>query len=174
MDLPSKRKGKNMSLHHLIFIFVVQCCNCTTPIISLEHLPKKKEEKHCIISLFMLCYVATVPPLYWNMPLYQSCLWDMSCFHSTKTFIVHWIQHTTILDLHPLWTCLLDQDFFPCHLKLHLKKNKIIEEKMAPISPIQLSFNLVSTSPPDMSFGLGFLLLPPQASVKVFIKREWF
>ena len=45
---------------------------------------------------------------------------------------------------------------------------------MVPISPVQPSFNLGSTSPPDMSFGLGFLLLPPQASVKVFIKRKWF
>merc|ERR1711947_10100 len=52
---PIKKERGNMSLCHLIFIYVVRCRNCTTPIISLGHKKKNKKENIASSSYLDLC-----------------------------------------------------------------------------------------------------------------------
>ena len=121
--------------------------------------PVKKEWKIChfiISSSFMLCNVATVPPLSSLGHLQKKTkrkktslqLIDICC---AMAQLYHPYIESLSRDLH----CSLDPAL----------TTWISIQNMFPISPVQSSFNLGSTSPTDLSSGSGSLFLPPQASV---------
>ena len=166
-----------MSLHHLIFIYVVQCRNCTTPIISWSSSKKKTKRKKTSLQLIDIC--CAMAQLY--HPYIEICF----PVEGPSLFIGSSLNH---LNLHPEYVSNFSRPVF-IQSGIYISNGlvfwirisffttpsfsiSIYKEKMVPISPFQISFNIGSTSPLDMSTGSRFLLLPLKASFRKILKRK--
>ena len=168
---------KEWKICHFIISSSFMLCNVATvpPLSSLGHLQKKNKKKKNIASTHrhLLCYGATVPPLYWVL------------VKGPSLFIRSSINH---LNLHPEYVSNFSRPVF-IQSGIYISSGlvfwirissfttpsfsiSIYKEKMVPISPFQISFNIGSTSPLDMSTGSRFLLLPLKASFRKILKRK--